>query len=398
MTTEAVPYEKLAIPPEIQKHVEPGAILPLRLAAARGLVPVPPATQLGVCYLLSTDAEAAVREAALETLREMPSDIVAQAVSESTHSKVLELIATLRCDDPDIGPAIFGIRNANTRTLQLIASIARPEFCERIVFNHERLLITPEVYPALYDNPNCSDANLEKATSFLRLHNSLPQVDHPRPSVTERAAEAAAMDLAASVDAALRGEAPEGHRAPSEQLPMFDLGRLKADPLADFAFDFKDEASDFGWELTEEVEQITQDETVSLERKVATMPIGQRVRLAYIGNKEVRNLLVRDANKMVAVAVVKSGRCTDGEITSFASNRNLHDDVMREIAANPEYTRRYPVKVALVNNPKTPVTAGVAFVPFLQRKDMHDLCHNHNISSVVSQMARRLYRQKFQQG
>jgi hypothetical protein len=65
MTSETVPYDKLAIPPDVLKYVEPTAVPSLRLAAARGLVPVPPATQLGICFLLSSDADPAVRDAAL---------------------------------------------------------------------------------------------------------------------------------------------------------------------------------------------------------------------------------------------------------------------------------------------------------------------------------------------
>jgi hypothetical protein len=328
----------------------------------------------------------------------MPSAIVAQAVSESTHSKVLELVASLRSEDPEIGPAVFSIRNSNSRTVRLIASVARPDFCERIVFNHERLLITPDVYLSLHDNPNCSDANLEKARSFLRLHNCLPETAHARPDVLDTREDVQAKDLSADIEAALRGEPSPDHRAHGERLSMFDLRKLGSDPLADFTFDFKDESDEFGWDLTEEVEKVSQEDRLTLEKKIAAMSVGQRVKLAYMGNKEVRNLLVRDSNKMVAVAVIKSGRCTDGEIASFATNRNLPDDVMREIASNPEFTRKYPVKVALVNNPKTPVSTGMTIVPFLQRKDLHDLCHNHNISSAVSQLARRLYRVKYQQG
>jgi hypothetical protein len=52
------------------------------------------------------------------------------------------------------------------------------------------------------------------------------------------------------------------------------------------------------------------------------------------------------------------------------------------------------VKVALVNNPKTPVAMAMAMVSQLQKKELQALLRNHNVPSVVTQTAQRLYRQK----
>ena len=80
----------------------------------------------------------------------------------------------------------------------------------------------------------------------------------------------------------------------------------------------------------------------------------------------------------------------------MAGNRNLADEVLREIAMNREWLRKYPVKVALVNNPKVPVSVAMSIVPQLHKRDLLELSRNHNVSSVISQAARRLYRQKYQ--
>ena len=50
------------------------------------------------------------------------------------------------------------------------------------------------------------------------------------------------------------------------------------------------------------------------------MTVGQKIKLAYKGNKTVRELLVRDTNKIVGVAVVKSGRITDREVMTIATD------------------------------------------------------------------------------
>jgi len=126
------------------------------------------------------------------------------------------------------------------------------------------------------------------------------------------------------------------------------------------------------------------------------MSAGQKIKLAFKGNKEVRNILIRDSNKSISSAVVKSGRMSDGEIVSAASNRNLSEDVIRSIAMNKEYIRKYPVKVALAGNSKTPMPIAMTMLKYLQKQDLRAMGQNHNISSAVKNRAKKLYRQKFQ--
>jgi len=109
-----------------------------------------------------------------------------------------------------------------------------------------------------------------------------------------------------------------------------------------------------------------------------------------------RKILIRDNNSLVAAAVVKSGRCSEGEVKDFAGNRNLHNDVLREIAMNKEYTRKYPVKVALTNNPKTSIPVAMSFINSLQKQDLLSLTRNKNVPGVITQTALRLYKSKFQ--
>jgi hypothetical protein len=124
------------------------------------------------------------------------------------------------------------------------------------------------------------------------------------------------------------------------------------------------------------------------------MSVGKKLKLAYLGNKSVRSLLIRDRNKLVSVAVVKSGRLTDAEVLAHAGNRNLPDEALREIATNREWTRKYPVKVALVNNPKCPPSVSLSLVSQLQIKDLASLSRNRNVSSVVFTLAGKLAKQK----
>lgn len=389
-----IPWDKLGIPDSLRAAVEPSAPRSVRLAAAKGALPATPEALLGMLYVLACGPDPDIRSAALDTLRSMPG--LVEALSQRTYTKVLELIVTTRIE-PALDERISFIRNANDRTATIIAGRADAKLCEIIAANHERLLISPQVLVALHQNPNCGEAALERAIAFMRMQQSLPDLPATRPAVGDppRAATPipaekpveAVFDLDAEIEAALAGKASP-HQVQQEKLRLFDLDAMPKGGLEGFVFDFKED-DDFSFLLTVEVSEEGEilNTAESIEKQIAAMGVGKKLKLAYLGNKAVRSILIRDRNKLVAVAVVKSGRLTDAEVLAHAGNRNLPAEALREIAANREWTRMYPVKVALVNNPKCPPNVAVSMVAHLQARDLASLTRNKNVSSVVTQLA-----------
>ena len=429
---QQIPFAKLGISTRLEPQLAPDSPRKVRLAIAQGHMPLPPNEQLAALYALACQDDDEIRDAAIASARELPDRVVLQALSIKTHAKVMEFLVEFRTPSAELDERIGMMRTANDRTVETIARRAGKGVCEMLARNHERLLVTPAVYVSLHANENCPDFVLESAGSFLRMQRSLPDVPEVRPFLssgddlsgdapaaapapaTRAAAPAAApaakpaMDLLAEVEAALRGEqSPAFVQAQESGLDMFDLDSLGAgggSANADlagheaFSFDFSDEGDAFSWDLTRDLSGSQEDRNEvkrSLEQKVKDMTVGHKIKLAYLGNKECRSLLIRDTNKVVAAAVVKSGRLTDQEVAAYAGNKNLDNEVLREIANNREFTRKYPVKVALVNNPKTPVSTAVGLVKAMQKKDLMTLSRNRNVPSVVTEAAMRLYRKKY---
>ena len=420
-----IPYAKLGIPANIEKQLSGGAPLKLRLTLAKGLMPLTPEAQLGVLYLLSSDEDREVSSAARQSLSGLPTQQLLTAIGFRTHPKILEFIAQFRTPDAELDQRLGMLRTSNDRTVRLIASRANAALCTQLSQNHERLLVTPDIYIDLYANSNCDDVALQRAEGFLRMQKQLPEVPARRPfeaneddldAATEAAEELQSrsgmdmgdmdmgdmdMSVLAEVEAALSGQlSPSLMKAQDAKLEIFDLDAVGGEEdLHGFKFDFADDGDMFSWDLTKDLDDITHEEReearVSMSKSIQGMSVGQKIKLAYLGNKEVRKLLIRDTNKIVATAVVKSGRLSDQEVATYAGNKNLDNEVLRHIASNPEWTRKYPVKVALVNNPKTPVSTAVTMVSTMQKRDLLTLTRNRNIPSVVSAAALRLYRQKY---
>src|SRR5258706_47750 len=126
--------------------------------------------------------------------------------------------------------------------------------------------------------------------------------------------------------------------------------------------------------LVEEHEQPVDEKELEqgggLYALIQNLSVFQKIKLARMGNKEARSLLVRDRNKIVAMAAVSSPKITEQELLHIAQSRNVGDEVIRVICRNKDVTRSYQIKHALSTNPKTPQAIAMKFVNYLQDKDL----------------------------
>jgi hypothetical protein len=79
-----------------------------------------------------------------------------------------------------------------------------------------------------------------------------------------------------------------------------------------------------------------------------------------------------------------------------AGNRNMPTEILNYIARDKRQMRKYPMRVALSRNPKTPIPIALKLLLDLSKADLRALSQNRNVSGVVFETARRLYRQKYQ--
>jgi hypothetical protein len=120
----------------------------------------------------------------------------------------------------------------------------------------------------------------------------------------------------------------------------------------------------------------------------------ERIRLAMIGTAFHRSFAIRDANKLIAVAAIKAPGVKDSEAQKFATNTSLAQDVIAYIADKKEWTKLYSVKLALCQNPKTPIGSTARLVPHLREKDLRNLARSKGVPSAVNSQAKKLLIQR----
>jgi len=127
----------------------------------------------------------------------------------------------------------------------------------------------------------------------------------------------------------------------------------------------------------------------STVQKIAALNVAQRMSLAMKGSREERAVLIRDPNKIVAVAVLASPKLSETEVESIAKMANVSDEILRMIGFSRAWTKNYAVVHALVRNPKTPVAMSMNFLSRLNDKDLRNLSTNRNVPDVLRVSARK---------
>jgi len=128
----------------------------------------------------------------------------------------------------------------------------------------------------------------------------------------------------------------------------------------------------------------------SLQAELQGMRVGERLKLALKGNRDVRTLLIRDANRMVQRFVLLNPRITDEEVLAIAKNRSVDREVLETVCRKKEWVSNYQVRLALATNPKTPLGVAVRFVPTLLPRDLRTLAKSKNVPAAICSMAKRL--------
>ncbi len=136
------------------------------------------------------------------------------------------------------------------------------------------------------------------------------------------------------------------------------------------------------------------DQTKLSEGQIRLLSPAVKMRLCKGAGVRLRNFLVRDPNPYIAKSALQMSTFTASEVERVARSRAVKEEVLEVIAKDRRFSRKYPVRRALVGNPKTPVAISLQILPGIAPRDLKSLRMDRNISDAVRSRARQLYRVK----
>ena len=139
-----------------------------------------------------------------------------------------------------------------------------------------------------------------------------------------------------------------------------------------------------------ELEGHTEEEKAqTFQQRLASMTVPEKVKCASKGTREMRGVLIRDPNRMVAAAVLSCPKVNEAEVEAFAKMGNVSEEILRTIAMSRAWTKSYGVLLALVKNPKTPVALSINMMQRLNDSDVKKLSTDRNVPEALRAFARR---------
>ncbi|HKR62500.1 MAG TPA: hypothetical protein VJZ00_02110 [Thermoanaerobaculia bacterium] len=330
------------------------------MTIARGFLPLAQEDLISVFAYLVQNGDEEIATAARASLSDIPMRAMFEFASNENIRGDLLIRLVGVTDDNLVLEALIRNRAVPDASICELARRADARVQEVIVINQARILRAPEILEALLENPELTpDARrraLETKEEFFEKKARLAQIE-----------------------------------AEAEKEPL--ILDIDDDPIADL---LERAAEEFGDEIVPTTAPIAEIDHVD-ENKAKTwariqfMTVGEKVQLAFKGDRLVRMLLVRDRNKLICSAVMRNPRMTETEVESIAGMRNVDEEVLRLISMRRDWISKYNVMLTLCRNPKTPVGVVLPFINRLTLRDLKGMKDDKGVQQIVREMAKKTY-------
>ena len=388
-----------SVNPVVKSLLEGKAPRPACVAAARGILPLPQNDLFEVLVLMAHSDDKELSENATNTLSAMDESFFEASVRSN---EIAESVLTYLARRDGLSRPIYEALLVNPKTpVSVVETLAKSttsgEVLELISLNQQLLIQSPTVIDAVLANPHRSAEAARRATEtkkefFEKQRGAEQIVNELRAQGKDAAAEffeKADLDESGltAEEARLLAEMIEVPDADTDDswLALEYLEEIYAETPAEREMIIEKIIGEFRSE-----DMDVPNERISVINTIMKMGMKDRAKLAMKGDREARNILIRDPNRLIVQAVVNNPRITEQEIEQIASMRSIPEEVLRQIGNNRQWSRLYPIVHNLARNPRTPIANVLSILTRLQLRDLAALSKNRNVSDAVRRQALRL--------
>ena len=348
----------------VQKFIEGTLPVPMGNALVAGSLPVPPA-ELIHALAHAVFQETPFAEKALETFLAMPESLLANAiVGPIEPPDPLGLILIHRKEPVLLETALLH-ENLTSYWVERAVPFLPGSVLEIPLNNQVLWLERPGILDLLEIHPEAEYQIKRRVNEFrMEVLRLVPvEVVKERLEIIDEV-EAGRLHRAWS-------ELPLPEESPEEG-PAVEAERATAERLRAVV-----------------VEETGEEIPLSLTQRVMKLRTNQKIMLAIKGGKEERTLLIREANRLIQVNVIRNGRITEGEVAFIAQMRTINEEVLRIISTNRDWMKKYPVVKNVVMNPKTPLGISLNHLKRLIDMDLKLLVKDKNVAEILRREAKR---------
>jgi len=353
--------------PLVQKFLDGQLPEPMVGPLLGGALPVPPLDLLqALAHVVFQEGELAPK--ALATLQGMPEGLLANAIIGPVDPpSPLGLILTHR-REPALLEAALLHENLTAEWMERAIPCLPGQVLEIPLNNQVLWLQRPGILDLLESHPEAEYVIKRRVEEFRRdvLRQITPELAQERLEIIDEV-EAGTLDKAWA-------ELPPPTPEELEEQPDPALLRESlTKPVLD------EEGNEIPMRLTQ---------------RIMKLRTSQKILLGQKGGKEERTLLIREANRLIQVAVIRNGRITEGEVAYIAQMRSIHDEVLRIISQNREWMKKYTILKNLVLNPRTPLPIAINQLKRFTEYDLKLVLRDRNVAELLRREAKRMLEKK----
>ena len=375
-------------PPQIQKFLAPDAPDKVLKLILGGLVPMPGNLRVLALYHLAV-TRPTVKSKSIQAVRDIDLANLKSAIEACNYPETLDWLADACLgadaspshpaldDHADLITALTNNIHTHEQTVARLALYTSAQGCERIALNQQRLLKQASIIHALYYNPQFStvqaDSLLELAAREGVDLSWLPDANEVLTEINGQDKTSVSANDDLLQEAIRSGQDEDPKDAAINAVLQEHAARRAAQQAQPSEQDAKPKK---GYAL------------------IQSLNVAQKIRLALLGSQSDRAMLVKDSNKVVARAAIRSPAVSVSEALLYARNHSLNAGIIEYIARNRKWMQNYRLKVQIVLNPKTPVNISLNALSTLRPAELRAVSQSHNVSGVLSQKAKDLIKKR----
>jgi hypothetical protein len=356
------------------------------MMAARAMAPIPPRALIPIIYQLHLDPDPKIAAAAVKSFANLDDKLLAPVLGDALPTQVLEALAHVLVQRFNVAEKLLLNRAVPDSAFVWVAERTEDaNLINVVVENQERLLRDHGIVRALKRNPKALRSELDKAIDFL-VREGIFLDDVPE-------FEDAFLKLGKADQLALlkNVKISDDHLSERERNKAAELGMSADEFITSGADTLTDEEREAILdELSDTDGEGGREETDWSRTPFMKLPIPIQIKMAMTGPHEKALEALNSPNRVVAGSAIRNPKIKENDVVKISRSKTMHEDVIRYICNNGDWTKSYTVKFNLVQNPKTPPSLMSRWLPLLRSSDLKTLSKSKQVPSNVALLAKRL--------
>jgi len=127
-----------------------------------------------------------------------------------------------------------------------------------------------------------------------------------------------------------------------------------------------------------------------LMERLPGLAVGEKATIARSASPHVIQALRHDPTPRVIAALLDNPRLVEGDLLPLATHENANPPVLAVLLTHRKWGFRYPVRAAVVRNPRTPLALALQHLPMLKKPELRAVANDPRLSLALRRKAELL--------